>query len=209
MSTKNDGPKGGGYITVNSFNENASTNFRNQFFRLESSDQAIIPIVIDSFGGDVYSLLSMVSIIESSNKPVATICDSKAMSCGAMLFSCGNKGLRFFGPRAYMLIHQISCETYGKFTDIMVSTEHTSDLNEEVFKLLDKNSGKRKGYFEKMLFDSANSDLYLNAEAVVKHGLADHISIPRLSVEHTITSNLLNYGPKSLKKISKSVKKLQ
>ena len=209
MSAKNDENKGGGYITVNSFNEHASYNFRNQFFKMEASDQAIIPIVIDSFGGDVYSLLSMVAIIESSNKPVATICDSKAMSCGAMLFSCGNKGLRFFGPRAYMLIHQISSETYGKFTDIMVSTEHTSRLNDEVFKLLDKNSGKKKGYFERMLFDSANSDLYFDADAVIKHGLADHVSIPRLSIEHTITSNLLHYGKKAPQKITKSVKKLK
>jgi ATP-dependent Clp protease protease subunit len=204
--SNNDSP---GFITVNHFNEQASNQFRRQFLALEQSDQAIIPIVVDSFGGDAYSLLSMVSLIESSNKPVATICDSKAMSCGAFLFSCGKKGLRFISPRAYLLIHQVSHEVWGKYTDLVVSMEHTGTLNSEVFKLLDKNASKKAGYFERLLFKSSNSDLYFNAEEVVQHGLAEHISVPRMTMDQTITCNLLNYGVKSPEKISKSIKKLK
>lgn len=168
------------FIVVNEFSEEACLDFREDFFRLEASDQSIIPIYVDSFGGDVYSLYCMMAIIETSQKAIATICDGKAFSCGAVLLSCGDKGLRFISPHAYVLVHQVSHETYGKFSDISVSTEHCSKLNADLLSILDKNSGKPHGYFEKLLVKNNNSDLYFNSTEAIKSGLADYEGVPRI-----------------------------
>lgn len=173
--------KNNDFIIVNEFSEDACIDFREDFFRLEASPKHdIIPIYIDSFGGDVYSLQCMLSIIESSDKKVATICNSKAFSCGAILLSSGSKGLRFMAPNAFLLIHQVSFETYGKFSEVSVSTEHCAKLNSDLMHILDKNSGHPTGYFEKTLVKHNNSDWYLDCNQALKEGLIDQIGVPRL-----------------------------
>ena len=156
--------KNNNFIIVNEICESAVSDFREDFFRLESSDQEIIPIIVDSYGGDVYALHAMLSIIESSTKKVATICDGKAFSCGAVLLSAGDHGMRFISKYGYVLVHQVSHEYYGKFSDIAVSAEHCSELNSNLLLMLDKNCKKKPGTFEKMLIKHNNADLYLDAK---------------------------------------------
>ena len=68
-------------ILVNKFTEDSAKDFKKDMFRAQNSGQKIIPIEIDSYGGEVYSLLKMIDVIKSSTVPVATICMGKAMSC--------------------------------------------------------------------------------------------------------------------------------
>jgi ATP-dependent Clp protease protease subunit len=191
--------KNNNFIIVNEICEGAVNEFREDFFRLESSDQEIIPIIVDSYGGDVYALHAMLSIIESSTKKVATICDGKAFSCGAVLLSAGDHGMRFISKYGYVLVHQVSHEYYGKFSDIAVSAEHCSELNSNLLLMLDKNCKKKSGTFEKMLIKNNNADLYLDAKATYQLGIADHIGVPRLKVEMQKTEQtmLLNYSKKN------------
>ena len=79
-----------------------------------STGQKVIPVVIDSYGGQVYSLMSMIAAIESAELPVATIVEGKAMSCGAVLLSFGEQGMRFADPHATVMIHDVSSGGYGK-----------------------------------------------------------------------------------------------
>ena len=78
-------------IRVNKFNEKAALEFATKVAVAHSTGQKVIPVVIDSYGGEVYSLMSMISSIESSELPVATIVEGKAMSCGAVLLSLANR----------------------------------------------------------------------------------------------------------------------
>jgi ATP-dependent Clp protease protease subunit len=191
--------KNNNYIIVNEICEEAVSYFREDFFRLEYSDQEIIPIIIDSYGGDVYALHAMLSIIESSTKKVATICDGKAFSCGAVLLSAGDHGMRFISKYGYVLVHQVSHEYYGKFSDIAVSAEHCSELNSNLLMMLDKNCKKKPGTFEKMLIKHNNADLYLDAKTTHSLGIVDHIGVPRLKIETQKTEQtmLLNYAKKN------------
>ncbi len=170
------------FIVVNEINEDACTEFREDLFRLESADQDIIPVFIDSYGGDVYALYSMLSLIESSNKKIATICDGKAFSCGSILLSAGEVGMRFISPHAYVLVHQVSHEYYGKFSDISVSAEHCAELNSNLLHLLDKNTKNKRGSFERLLIKNNNSDLYIDAKTALQLGIVDHISVPRMRI---------------------------
>jgi ATP-dependent Clp protease protease subunit len=85
-------------IRVNKFDEKSAQEFSEKMSDAHNTGQPVIPIVIDSYGGQVYSLMAMISEIEHAELPVATIVEGKAMSCGAILFSFGNKDMRFMDP---------------------------------------------------------------------------------------------------------------
>src|ERR1019366_1813472 len=76
-------------LTVNEFNEKSALKFREDFNRAINTNQRIIPVAIDSYGGECYSLMNMMATIRSSPVPVATIGLSKQISCGSVLLSCG------------------------------------------------------------------------------------------------------------------------
>ena len=78
-------------IRVNKFDEKAAQDFNSKMASAQSTGQKVVPVVIDSYGGQVYSLMSMISAIKSSEIPVATIVEGKAMSCGAVLLSFGEQ----------------------------------------------------------------------------------------------------------------------
>lgn len=60
-----------------------------------------INIYIDSYGGHVYQILGLISIIEKSKTPIHTIVTGCAMSCGFLLLLSGHK--RFAYPLSTVL----------------------------------------------------------------------------------------------------------
>ena len=53
-------------VRVNKFNEDGAKKFTADMAQAHNSGQNIIPIVIDSYGGQVYSLMSMIADISPS-----------------------------------------------------------------------------------------------------------------------------------------------
>ena len=68
-------------IKVNKFDEKSASDFATKMSMAHSTGQKIIPVVIDSYGGQVYALMAMIASIRASELPVATIVEGKAMSC--------------------------------------------------------------------------------------------------------------------------------
>ena len=101
-------------LVVNEFNEEAANDFAAGISLAQNTGQKVVPVVIDSYGGQTYSLLSMISSIKSSTIPVATIVKGKAMSCGAILASFGEEGLRFMDKDSVMMIHDVASMAFGK-----------------------------------------------------------------------------------------------
>ena len=99
---------------VNKFDEPTAKAFSTAIMKAQNTGQHIIPIIIDSYGGQVYSLMSMISDIKHSKVPVATIVQGKAMSCGAILFSFGAEGHRYMDPDSTLMIHDVSSMGWGK-----------------------------------------------------------------------------------------------
>ena len=60
-------------VKVNKFTEESAKRFHQDMAMAHNSGQKVIPIVIDSYGGQVYSLMSMISAIQAAELPVATI----------------------------------------------------------------------------------------------------------------------------------------
>ena len=95
-------------IRVRSFTEAAAKEFSNLVTKAQNTGQPVLPVIIDSYGGQVYSLMSMISDIKHSKIPVATIVQGKAMSCGAILSSFGAEGKRYMDPDSTVMIHDVS-----------------------------------------------------------------------------------------------------
>jgi ATP-dependent Clp protease protease subunit len=169
------------YIFVTKFDEAAVSSFYKEFLTLQAKEEVkVIPVVISSYGGQVYSLLSMLDIIGSATKPVATIALGKAMSCGAVLLAAGTKGYRYAAPNADVLIHEVSSGEWGKITETTNSIKQINRLNKRLLSLLEDYSGQNKGYFDKRMKKMINVDWYLSANECKKLNLIDHVSVPAL-----------------------------
>ena len=170
-------------IRVNKFDEASARSFSNLMTKAQNTGQPIVPIVIDSYGGQVYSLMSMVSDINSSRVPVATIVQGKAMSCGALLFSLGAEGHRYMDTDSTIMIHDVSSMSWGKVEEIEASAKETSRLNKKVYQMMAQNCGKRKNYFLDLIHEKGHADWFLDADEAVKHNLANHIKVPELQIK--------------------------
>ena len=173
-------------VRVNKFDEEAATKFNLEIAQAHNTGQKVIPIVIDSYGGQVYSLMAMVSTIKHAELPIATIVEGKAMSCGAILFSFGEEGMRFIDPTATIMIHDVSSWEYGKVEEVKASADETDRLNKLVYTHMARNCGKKDDYFLKLVHKKGHADWYLNAEDAKKHGLANHLRVPKFHIDISV-----------------------
>jgi ATP-dependent Clp protease protease subunit len=177
-------------VRVNKFNEDSAKKFANEMAAAHNTGQDIIPVVIDSYGGQVYSLMSMIGAIKNSDLPVATIVEGKAMSCGAILFSFGESGRRYMDPHATLMIHDVSSSEYGKVEEIKASADETERLNQIVYKMMAKNCGHKDMYFLDLVHEKGHADWFLDSKEAKKHGLADHLRLPTLNVNVNVKLTL-------------------
>ena len=173
-------------IRVRKFNEDAANKFSVELNKAQNSGQPIIPIIIDSYGGHVYSLMSMISDIKHSKTPVATIVQGKAMSCGAVLFSFGADGHRYMDPDATMMIHDVSSMGFGKVEEIKADAAETERLNQKLYTMMAENCGHPKDYFLDIIHTKGHADWFLDIETSRQHNLANHAHIPTLKITTTV-----------------------
>jgi len=168
-------------IWVTDFTFEAALKFRNAVQLQHYKDPSKpIAIYINSYGGYADALASMIETIEESSNPIITICHGTAMSCGAILLSCGD--LRFCGKHSRVMVHEVSGGAYGDVHDVHNDAEETKRLNEYFLGLMAKNCGfKSYAEFRKWLKEQDGRDRYMNAEQALKFGIIDAIGIPRVA----------------------------
>ena len=169
-------------IRVNKFDEDAAKKFAAEMATAHNTGQKVIPVVIDSYGGQVYSLMSMISAIKHAEIPVATIVEGKAMSCGAILFSFGTQGYRFMDPDATVMIHDVSSMDMGKVEELKAGALEADRLNTIVYRMMAQNCGKKDDYFLKIVDKKKHADWFLDATETKKHGMANHIRVPKFKI---------------------------
>ncbi len=170
-------------VRVNSFDEEAVKAFSTAVSGAHQTGQPVIPVVIDTLGGDPYALLAMVDIIGSSKVPIATIIEGKAFSCGAVLFCCGAEGYRFMGQNATLMIHDVLSgdENMRKTKEVMADAFEVNRLNKRLYRLIDSGIGKPAGYTQEIVGKRSRADWYLNPRQALKLGYANHLKLPTLA----------------------------
>ena len=177
-------------IRVEKFSPDGAKKFTQDMSAAHNSGQDIIPIVIDSYGGQVYSLMSMISDIKSAKLPIATIVESKAMSCGAVLFTFGEDGKRFMSQDATVMIHDVSSGGFGKIEELKADVKEADRLDEKIFKMMSQNCGKKDDYFKKIVHKKGHADGFIDADECKKHNICNHIRIPSFDVSIDVTMEL-------------------
>jgi len=170
-------------IRVNKFDEKSAAEFSHKMAAAQNTGQKVVPVIIDSYGGQVYSLMSMISAIKSSDLPVATIVEGKAMSCGAVLLSCGEQGMRFADENATIMIHDVSSGGRGKIEELKADVAEADRLDEKIFTMMARNCGKKDDYFKKKVFNKKHADWFMDAQEAKKHGLVNHLRVPKLNIK--------------------------
>ena len=153
----------------------------------QNTGQPVVPVIIDSYGGQVYSLMSMISDIQHSRVQVATIVQGKAMSCGAILFSFGVEGRRYMDPDATVMIHDVSSMGWGKVEEIKADAQEVERLNQKVYRMMAINCGQPEDYFLNIVHDKSHADWFLDAEECKKHNMANYLHLPELKIKASVT----------------------
>lgn len=169
-------------IRVNKFDEESAAKFQLEVAQAHNTGQKIIPIIIDSYGGQVYSLMTMISAIKHSELPVATIVEGKAMSCGAVLFTFGEQGHRYMDPDATIMIHDVSSMDWGKVEELKAGAQEADRLNTAIYTMMAQNCGKKDDYFLKIVDKKKHADWFIAAPEAKKHGLANQLRVPKLNI---------------------------
>lgn len=179
-------------VYVQQFDEEGAKTFRQSFSLAHRTGQPFIPVVIDSYGGDPYSLLSMVDTIKTATVPVATIIEGKAMSCGAVLFSCGTEGYRFMAPNSTLMIHDVTLDhdSAKKTEEVKSDAKETDRVNRKLYRIMDRNCGHTAGSFWKLVQERGRADWYVTPKEALGLNLANHIGIPVLKTEVRVTMKL-------------------
>lgn len=174
-------------VRVNKFDEESALKFDQEIAQAHNTGQKVIPVVIDSYGGQVYSLMAMISSIKNSELPVATIVEGKAMSCGAILTTFGTEGMRFMDPNATIMIHDVSSGDFGKIEELKSSVGEAERLNDIVYKMMARNCGKKEDYFLKIVDQKKHADWFMGAEEAQKHNIVNQLRVPKFNIDVSVS----------------------
>ncbi len=169
-------------IVVNEFNEKAALDFRNRVMKIAKLDpQRPIVVYIDSYGGSVYALGSMIAVMEEAPNAFITVAVGKAMSCGAMLLAAGD--MRFADKHSEILIHEISAGAIGDVNDIKNDTENIVKLNEKWMNFIAEKCGIEGGFqaIKELIRMKDGRNLYFNPQQAKEFGLIDHVGSPHIT----------------------------
>jgi len=130
-----------------------------------------IKLIINSFGGELYSGLALVDVIDNSLTPIHTICHGSAMSMALIVFAAGHH--RLASKYATFMYHEASYPTEGKVMhheQELKETKRTDKICDEYFLLKTKFNAKQL----KDIRDK-RSEWYFDVKTAQKYGLVDEI----------------------------------
>lgn len=145
-----------------------------QLLFLESVDQKKdIIMYINSPGGEVYSGLAMLDVMNFISPDVSTVVTGIAASMAFVLASNGAKGKRLALKHSRLMQHQpmggVAPGTQASDMDITV--KEINKLKKELYEIISKNSGKSFSKIE----DDCNRDYWMTSREAKEYGIIDNV----------------------------------
>lgn len=135
----------------------------------DAQDRKPIKIFIDSPGGDVTFMWSIIRAIEISKTPVWTINYCTAYSAAAEILASGHVRLAF--PGSHVMIHLGSCAYSGDAANVEATKKYFDALSKKtVDHLLERTKIEPKMFKKKTL-----TDWFLNEDDALNNGIVDRI----------------------------------
>lgn len=124
---------------------------------------------INSYGGSVFAAFGSIDYIMKSKTPIYTYIDGCAASAGTIMSVCGAQ--RFMGENAYMLVHQLSSQHWGKFQELQDDMKNSENLMKRIKEIYEAKTKIPKTKMDEML----KHDLWWDAKTCLRYGLVDEI----------------------------------
>ena len=130
-----------------------------------------IKLIINSFGGEVFSGLALIDVIDNSQTPIHTICHGTAMSMALIVYAAGHH--RIASKYATFMYHEATYEINGKVAF------HKQELREteRIDKICDAYLISKTKLTQKVLqpHRDRQSEWYFDVKTAQKYGLVDEI----------------------------------
>lgn len=124
---------------------------------------------INSFGGSVFSAMSTIDTIITCPVPIVTIIEGAAASAATLISVVSD--YRVITENSFMLIHQLSSQTWGKMDELEDEMKNLQQLMDKIKDIYKRNT-RLKGY---ELDEILKHDIWWNAEKCLEVGLIDKI----------------------------------
>lgn len=143
-----------------------------QLLYLQSEDAAKdITMYINSPGGSVTAMWSIVDTMNLIKPNVSTVCIGLAASAGSVVLAAGQKGKRFILPHAEVMIHQPLGGAQGQASDIQIQATQILKTKE----LLHTFMSERTGQTIKKIEKDMDRDFFMDANQAISYGIVDKI----------------------------------
>lgn len=139
------------------------------FLNIQYDIEIELYLHINSGGGDVFAVLSIIDLIKNNKININTIIEGQACSAATILSMVGNN--RQITKHSYMLIHNISSGFWGKMHEIEDEMKNLKLLTKDIRKLYQTYSYITMKQLDQLL----KKDILLNANICLKYGLVDEI----------------------------------
>jgi len=182
--------------------EDLARQFEVDIRKLQQVGAEEIVLSIDSGGGCIFSCMRMMSLLESLEANITTVCRGRAESAASILFACGDR--RIMDPRSKIMIHNIHTSTKSKETlpESRLDLEETERINQSFCDVYARASNKTRHYFIKIM--ERNLDVILTPEDALEIGLATDIGYVDVELVAQLKTHV---RVKSSKKISRKRKR--
>ena len=130
-----------------------------------------ITIYINSPGGLVTGGLMIYDTIKYLKSDVSTVGIGLSASIAGIILASGTKGKRKILPHGKVMLHEISTDTSGKLTDILLATKEAKKANDILLDIIAKNSVIKKSELKQRL----TTDFYMDWHEALKYGIVDKI----------------------------------
>lgn len=138
-------------------------------FRKIPSDSPL-DISINSFGGAVYTGLSIYSLLKAHKGQITFRIDGAAMSAATIITSV--PGAKVIMPRgSMMMIHKVSSVAIGTTDDMRKAADDMEKLEENLINIYVEKTGRTVDEIK----EKVNAETFFTAEEAVEFGLADEI----------------------------------
>jgi ATP-dependent Clp protease protease subunit len=128
-----------------------------------------IKLIINSFGGEVYSGLALIDVIDNSRTPIFTICYGTAMSMGLVVYAAGHE--RYASKNATFMYHEAAYPIEGKVA------HHKQELKEveRIDKICDEYLISKTKLTQETLdnIKIMQSEWYFSIDDAIKYGIVD------------------------------------
>jgi ATP-dependent Clp protease, protease subunit len=161
-------------LLAEDFNDTMASIIVAQLLYLQSEDpNKDITMYINSPGGSVTSMWSIIDTMNLIKPDVSTVCIGLAASAASLTLANGAKGKRFILPHAEVMIHQPSGGAQGQASDIEITARQILKTKDMLHKFMADKTGQPIKKLEKDM----DRDTFLDAKEAVEYGIIDKILV--------------------------------